>query len=513
MTTRGPRAVDKIVSIEQLAAEVTRLRTEGRTVVMAHGVFDLLHIGHIRHFEAARAMGDALVVTITPDKFVNKGPHRPAFPAMLRAEAIAALDSVAFVAINRSQTAVDPIRRVRPNVYVKGADYRDAADDVTGGIRLERDAIEAVGGELRFTGDITFSSTTLVNRHLPLFPPNVMEFLASFNSHHSAAEVVGYLERARGLRVLVVGETIIDEYQYCEAIGKSSKEPMLAVRHVSLERFAGGILAVANNVAGFCDHVGVITVLGKNDGHVDFIDANLKDNVEQLFLYQEQSPTIVKRRLVENYFFSKLIEVYEMDDSPLAQADDDRLVALLDEQVPKYDMVLVVDFGHGMLSKRAIGTICSKARYLAVNTQSNAGNRGFHTVSRYPRADYVSLAVAELQLETRDLHTDLHELVQQVAAKLSADRVSLTRGKEGCICYSATEGMTDVPAFAGSVVDRMGAGDTFLSITALFAAQGAPNELVGFIGNVVGAEAVATVGHRESVQKASLYKHIESLMK
>jgi len=513
VTAQGARAADKIVSIEQLSAEVARLRTEGRRVVMAHGVFDLLHIGHIRHFEAARAMGDALVVTITPDEYVNKGPHRPAFPAMLRAEAIAALDSVAFVAINRWSTAAEPIGRVRPNVYVKGSDYRNAGDDVTGGINLERDAIEAVGGELRFTDDITFSSTTLVNRHLSLFPPKVMDFLAGFSGRHSVAEVVGYLERARGLKVLVVGETIIDEYEYCEAIGKSSKEPMLAVRHVSTERFAGGILAVANNVAAFSDRVGVISVLGKHGGYEDFIQANLRANVEPFFLHQDQVPTIVKRRLVENYFFSKLIEVYEMDDSPLAPSIDDRLVALLEEQAPQYDVVIVVDFGHGMLSKRAINTICSKARYLAVNTQSNGGNRGFHTVSRYPRADYVSLAVAELQLETRDLHTDLHELVEQVAAKLSASRVSLTRGKEGCICYSATEGMADVPAFAGSVVDRMGAGDTFLSITALFAAQGAPNEVVGFIGNVVGAEAVATVGHRENVQKASLYKHIESLMK
>jgi len=74
------------MDLRAVAERVRRLKKSGKRIVHCHGVFDLLHIGHIRHFEAAKAMGDVLVITLTPDRFVNKGPHRPAFPQVLRAE-------------------------------------------------------------------------------------------------------------------------------------------------------------------------------------------------------------------------------------------------------------------------------------------------------------------------------------------------------------------------------------------------------------------------------------------
>src|SRR5215475_9136338 len=111
---------NKIKRVDELATTIASFRKEGKKVVHCHGVFDLLHIGHIKHLEAARQYGDRLVVTITPDRFVNKGPHRPAFPERLRAEALASLVCVDFVAINEWPTAVETIQRLRPDFYVKG---------------------------------------------------------------------------------------------------------------------------------------------------------------------------------------------------------------------------------------------------------------------------------------------------------------------------------------------------------------------------------------------------------
>ena len=128
-------------------------------------MFDLLHIGHLRHLKAARQFGDLLIVTITPDRFVNKGPGRPAFTEALRAEALAMLECVDMVAINHWPTAVEAIKLLKPDFYVKGSEYREAAKDVTGGIVHEQEAVESVGGRLVFTDDITFSSSSLLNRH------------------------------------------------------------------------------------------------------------------------------------------------------------------------------------------------------------------------------------------------------------------------------------------------------------------------------------------------------------
>src|SRR5919112_1725443 len=116
-------AAKKIKSLEQIAEEATALRASGKRVVHCHGVFDLLHIGHLRHLDGARRLGDLLVVTITPDHLVNKGPGRPAFTETLRAEALAMLECVDLVAINRWPTAIEPIKILRPSFYVKGSDY------------------------------------------------------------------------------------------------------------------------------------------------------------------------------------------------------------------------------------------------------------------------------------------------------------------------------------------------------------------------------------------------------
>src|SRR5436309_12837249 len=135
---------NKIKPVDDLAKTVADLRAHGKKVVHCHGVFDLLHIGHIKHLEAARKLGDALVVTITPDRFVNKGPHRPAFPERLRAEALASLACVDFVAVNEWPTAVETIRALRPNLYVKGIVREAGKRDHTDAIRHEEEAVRSV---------------------------------------------------------------------------------------------------------------------------------------------------------------------------------------------------------------------------------------------------------------------------------------------------------------------------------------------------------------------------------
>lgn len=505
---------DKIKTIEELPEVLASLQAQRRqAIVHCHGVFDLLHIGHIRHLEQAKKLGDILVVTVTPDQYVNKGPNRPVFTEELRAEGIAALSSVDYVAINKWPTAVETIKLLKPDIYAKGPDYKDRQTDLTGKITDEEAAVKAVGGQIAFTEDIVFSSSSLINKHMPVFPAEVRDYLSRFSEQYSVDDVLRYLQNAQDLKVLVVGETIIDEYQYCTAIGTSAKEPILAVRYLSTEKFAGGVLAIANHVANFCHSVGMLTALGDRDSQEDFVRQNMSRNVDTMFLYKENSPTIVKRRLIEGYLLQKLFEVCEMNDEELNQQQDQALCSMLEEVIPKYDIVIVADYGHGMLTKNAIDLLCSKAPFLAVNTQANAGNRGFNTISRYSRADYISLTRLEMALEARNKQGDLRDMILNVSQKLSCGQVIVTCGKDGNVCYSDHEGFVEVPAFAHHVVDRIGAGDAVLSLTSLCVAQRAPAAVIGFIGNVAGALAVATLGHRKGIERVPLFKFIESVLK
>ncbi len=155
----------RIHTIDELADICQRLRAEGKTIAHCHGAFDLLHPGHIRHFQAARDLADVLVVTLTVDRFIRKGPGRPVFPERVRAESVAAIRAVDHVATAPWPTGVEVIERLKPNLYVKGQEYREPAEQLSGAIVEERHAVERHGGRLVFTDEIQFSSTKLLSEH------------------------------------------------------------------------------------------------------------------------------------------------------------------------------------------------------------------------------------------------------------------------------------------------------------------------------------------------------------
>lgn len=154
----------EVVELHTLSGILRDLRRVGKKIVLCHGCFDLMHPGHIKYFQAAGEMGDVLVVTLTPDRYVDKGPGRPAFPQELRAEAISALACTDFVAINEWPTAEETLRLLRPHLYVKGQEF-EKLEDKTGKIQKEYQVVREIGAELRFTHEITFSSTKLLNQY------------------------------------------------------------------------------------------------------------------------------------------------------------------------------------------------------------------------------------------------------------------------------------------------------------------------------------------------------------
>lgn len=154
----------KIVPLEELSLIAQKLKSEGKKLVLCHGCFDLMHPGHIKYFQAARKMGDVLIVTVTPDIFVDKGHGRPVFDEALRTESIAALECVNYVALNKWPTAEETLRLLRPDIYVKGQEF-EKLEDKTGKIQKEYKILQEIGAEMRFTHEIVFSSTKLLNKY------------------------------------------------------------------------------------------------------------------------------------------------------------------------------------------------------------------------------------------------------------------------------------------------------------------------------------------------------------
>jgi rfaE bifunctional protein nucleotidyltransferase chain/domain len=503
----------KIKTLEDLASLVGDLKSEGKTIVLCHGVFDLIHPGHIRHFQAARREGDVLVVTLTPDKYVGKGPGRPVFNQDLRAETLASLSCVDHVAINEWPTAVDTIKMLKPDIYVKGSDYSDPEKDITGKIAEEENAVKSIGGKLHFTDEITFSSTNLLNTYFDVFPRETQQFLKELRDIYEAEPIIEKLESMKNLKVLVVGDTIIDEYFYCQPMGKSPKETIISTQHVSQEVFAGGILAVANHVAGFCDNVHLVTCLGEEDSREAFVLDNLKSNVVPKIYYQEGAPTVIKRRYVEPSFLTKMFGIYFFNDRGLRGESQEEICSYLESVIDDYDLVLVSDFGHGFIGPSMINTLCKGSRLLAVNTQTNSSNLGYNLITKYDKADYICIDEPEIRLATRNKFGSVKASINTVAEELGCRMVTTTRGHRGSITYDRQNGYYETPVFSTKIVDRVGAGDAYLSISSLCVAAGFPAQLVGLIGNAVGALAVQVVCNRESIEPVPLFKFLTTLLK
>lgn len=154
----------KILELEELAKKIGELKSHGKKIVLCHGCFDLMHPGHIKYFQTSKKMGDVLVVTVSPDIYVDKGDGRPVYNQTLRTESIAALECVDYVAINRWPTAVETLRLLKPHIYVKGQEFENKADK-TGKLQQEQKVLVEIGAEMRYTHEIVFSSTKLLNQY------------------------------------------------------------------------------------------------------------------------------------------------------------------------------------------------------------------------------------------------------------------------------------------------------------------------------------------------------------
>ncbi len=504
---------DKIVSTEKLAALVADCHGRGESVVQAHGAFDLLHLGHVKHLEAGRALGDRLIVTVTGDRYINKGPGRPVFQEYQRAEMLAALDIVDWVAVNQALDAVEIIGQVKADIYLKGQDYQNPEGDITGKIVAEREAVESVGGQIRFTEEETFSSSELINRHMNVFEPHVRQHLDSLRGNGGLDALTDLVESVADYKVLLLGDAIIDEYHYVLPMGKSAKENMIACRYQDQERFAGGVFATANNVAAICREVEVVTVLGDRFDYRDFIDGALRDNVTLTALTRPNAPTTCKRRFVDPGYLRKLFEVYFMDDEPLVAAVREELCRTLRERIRGVDLVIVNDFGHGLIDDAIIALLVEEAPFLAINAQSNSANMGFNLITRYGRADYVCIDNPEARLAIGDKIKPLADLIaEDISPRLQCDKIIVTHGKHGCAAFEKGQPVHSIPAFTKNVVDTVGAGDAFLAITAPLVHAGGPMNQIGMIGNVAGALKTAVVGHREYIEKPALLKALKGLL-
>jgi rfaE bifunctional protein nucleotidyltransferase chain/domain len=506
----------KIVSFAEAPALFEKLRGEGKRLVQCHGTFDLVHPGHIVHLEDAKKLGDALVVTVTDEKHVNKGPGRPYFNDALRVRTLAALACVDYVVLVPHTAAIEAIETVKPHIYCKGTEYADATNDVTGNIHDDVATVQKHGGVVRYLGEVVFSSTRLLNRHFETTNTDLAEFCGQLASRVSPTDLADAVNGFTGLRVLVVGDTIFDKYSFVKVQGLTSKNRIISGRYLEEEAQAGGALAVYRHIKQFTPEVRFVSLFGTED----WLEPTLR-----MFLPTQDDATvrdpdfvsIIKQRYVEPVSegkdLSKLFSVNYVNAAPPLQSVVDRVLGRLEAEIKNCDVVVLADFGHGLMQQEVRDFLQDSGVFLALNCQTNSNNHGFNIISRqYRRADVFSLDEQELLLSCGHRHVDFGAELDKLRAHLAAHAGWLTRGAVKTIGIDAKGHAAACPPLGDDITDTIGAGDAFFSVMALAAARSLPVNLTTFLGQLAGAQAVKIVGNREPISKSVLLKSGMSLL-
>ena len=506
--------IGKIITKESIDV-IDDLKRKGKKIVLCHGVFDLVHPGHIIHFEEAKKMGDILVVSVTAAKYVRKGPGRPYFDDEMRLKFLSAIACIDYVMLSESYTVDDIIEKVEPDLYVKGEEYAKPEDDLTGKIQEEIALVKKHGGNIAYTTGQVFSSTRLINHALPALTEEVKEFVADFGLRYSLGDIKSIVSRMEDLEVLVVGDAIIDEYLYCNIQGLMTKDRGYSARYQYAEQYLGGALAVARHLASFCRNVTVMSVVGMEEGIHSRILGELSHKMRVDMTYSHVFETIVKRRYVSlNEKREEVDKIFAVNNLPTPMCIDEKALSEFKEklknQVSRYGAVIMCDFGHGLIDREAMAIVQENAKFLALNCQTNSSNYGKNLITKYKRANVFALDQKELGLAFSDYHQGEEELLLRLAGHFGSQGW-LTRGSQGAVSVEGQK-LSACPAFTLKVKDTIGAGDAFFALAALTAAVGASMEVGTFLGNIAGALAANIIGNKESIEKVNVLKYAGTLL-
>jgi len=311
-------------------------------------------------------------------------------------------------------------------------------------------------------------------------------------------------------RVLILGETIIDEYIYCEALGKVTKDPLVAFEKRTKQVHLGGVLAVARHFSGLGIHSNVITKWATAEQ--EFISNELSLNKEISLVNLESNQSIKKTRYVDRSSNTRVFETYELPNESDYSVPPLQIKNSISERNIIFDHLVIMDYGHNFFDHELTSRYFNLGVPVSVNTQSNAGNRGFNPISNYINADIVFLNGSEVQIEMRNKVSKLDKIVTNLGNKLKCKELYVTNGSAGITSWSKEKGIVMSPTFAPTILDRTGAGDAVLAAISGLRMNKVPIEIALFFGNIAGAIMVGVMGNEKAITSKDLQFEAERII-
>ena len=498
----------KVKTAEEIFQLVGK-RPREKKVIMCHGTFDIVHPGHVRHLLYAKTKGDLLVASLTADAHILKANFRPFVPQDLRAFNLAALECVDYVVINSEPKPLKNIELIQPDYFAKGYEY--TKDGIHPKTFEEKAVVEAYGGEIIFTpGDIVYSSSHIIENDPPaIAPERLMTLLEAEKLDFD--DLRKNLDKVAGLKVHVIGDTIVDSYTQCTMIGGMTKTPTMSVRFEEQQDFLGGAGVVAKHLKAAGADVTYSTVIGRDNLGVFALDNLKAAGVTCQPIVDSTRPTTNKNAIVAGGY--RLLKVDKVDN----RAISDRIVDQLIEQIrdTEADIVVFSDFRHGIFNRGTIETMTEtlpKGAYRVADSQvaSRWGN-----ILDFVGFDLITPNEREARFALGDQDSTIRPLARELYVKAQCKTLILKLGERGILTYRSLNPLDpraffNVDSFVDHVVDAVGAGDALLAYASLIMAV-TGNEVVASILGTLAAGVECEVDGNIPVGPADVIRKIDSI--
>jgi rfaE bifunctional protein nucleotidyltransferase chain/domain len=455
----------KIKTPEELRAIIGPPPREKR-VIMCHGVFDVVHPGHVRHLLYAKSKADLLVASITADRHITKGVHRPHVTQDLRAVNLAAFEMVDYVVIDRNDTPLANIATIQPDYFAKGFEYN--ATGLATKTAEEAAIVEAYGGQLIFTpGDIVYSSSALINQAPPSLKLETLQILMERNEI-TFDLLRDVLDRMPGQRVHVVGDTIVDSYTQCTMIGGQTKTPTMSVLYESRIDYVGGAGIVAKHLIAAGASVTLSTVLGDDALKAFAIEDLRAAGVDVRAVVDPSRPTVNKNAIVVGGY--RLLKIDTLDNRSIS----DSILASIAETVSSTpaDAVIYSDFRHGLFNRRTIPELIKAIPPNVYRVADSQVASRWGNITDFTDFDMVTPNEREARFALADQDSGIRPLASSLYDAARCKLLILKLGERGVLaCRNSDHESLDsffvIDSFVDRLVDAVGAGDALLAYTTL----------------------------------------------
>ena len=458
--------------------------------ILITGNFNVIHSGHLRILGFAKKICKKLVVGIFSDK--NAG-HSAFVSEKERVKNIKSNIFVDEVFIIRGSLEKSIIK-IKPDAIVKGIEFKNK-------FNFEEKILKKINSKLIFSsGNSSLSSLNLISSEYQNQKSSKLIKPDDYIKRHKITKknILKTISKFKKLKVLVIGDSILDEYIDTEPVGMSQEDATIVVSPIDKKKFVGGASIVAAHAASLGSKSYFLSVVG-NDNEGKFLEKKLKDyGVFTNFITDDSRPTTKKVRFRSSE--KSLLRLNTFDQTPISSNIENKILNKIEKLVKKVDVVIFSDFNYGLLNKKFVNKIADKinnSKKITIAADSQSSSQ-LGDITKFKKIDLITPTEYEARVSSKNFSSGIVELSLNLLNETNVKNVVLTLNKEGILIQSGKKEnySTDkLNALSEIVRDPAGAGDSFLIISAMSFAINHNIWISAYLGSLASALQVQKIGN------------------